>query len=465
MTVKIALLGFGTVASGVPFLLKENGGKINQSAHSDIKVAKVLVKDEDEKNRLLAAGNDFNFVTNVDDILSDQDITIVVELMGRIEPAKTFITRALEAGKHVVTANKDLLAVHGAELLEIAQANKVALYYEAAVAGGIPILRTLANSLASDKGDGGSLVVYSPNSEGLIGATIPAFEEKYGIKVELIQAGTGELFKKLESEKEVPVADVIFGGSYTQYTTHGELFENYTSKENDNVIKEYQNTTGYSTPYTLDGSVLIVNPDLTKGMNIEGYNDLFKPELKGKIATADPANSSSAFAQLTNMLQAQGGYKDDKAWSYVKDLFTLIDGKIGSSSSSVYKVVADGEMAVGLSYEDPAVKLLNDGANIKVVYPKEGTVFLPASAAIVKKSKNMENAKKFIDFIISQEVQDTLGTTTTNRPVRKNAKTSENMKPIDKIKTLTEDYDYVIKNKSDIVKKYNEVFTDIQSKQ
>jgi len=110
-----------------------------------------LVKDEDEKNRLLAAGNDFNFVTNVDDILSDQDITIVVELMGRIEPAKTFITRALEAGKHVVTANKDLLAVHGAELLGIAKANKVALYYEAAVAGGIPILRTLANSLASDK--------------------------------------------------------------------------------------------------------------------------------------------------------------------------------------------------------------------------------------------------------------------------------------------------------------------------
>jgi len=151
MTVKIALLGFGTVASGVPFLLKENGEKINQSAHSEIEVAKVLVKDEDEKNRLLTAGNDFNFVTNVDDILSDQDITIVVELMGRIEPAKTFITRALEAGKHVVTANKDLLAVHGAELLEIAKTNKVALYYEAAVAGGIPILRTLANSLASDK--------------------------------------------------------------------------------------------------------------------------------------------------------------------------------------------------------------------------------------------------------------------------------------------------------------------------
>ena len=123
MSIKIALLGFGTVASGVPFLLKENGEKIVQAAHSEIEVAKVLVKDDAEKERLLAAGNDYNFVTNVDEILNDSEIAIVVELMGRIEPAKTFITRALEAGKHVVTANKDLLAVHGSELLDIAKKN------------------------------------------------------------------------------------------------------------------------------------------------------------------------------------------------------------------------------------------------------------------------------------------------------------------------------------------------------
>lgn len=151
MSVKIALLGFGTVASGVPFLLKENGDKIFQAAQSEIEVAKVLVKDEEEKARLLAAGNDFNFVTNIDQIIEDAEVSIVVELMGRIEPAKNFITRALQAGKHVVTANKDLLAVHGAELIAIAKEHGVALYYEAAVAGGIPILRTLVNSLAADK--------------------------------------------------------------------------------------------------------------------------------------------------------------------------------------------------------------------------------------------------------------------------------------------------------------------------
>lgn len=314
-----------------------------------------------------------------------------------------------------------------------------------------------------EKAESDKLVIYSPNSEGLISATIPAFEEKYGIKVDLIQAGTGELFKKIESEKDAPVADVIFGGSYTQYAKHPELFEPYVSSENDNVVADYRNTTGYSTPYTLDGSVLIVNPDLTKGMKIEGYSDLLKPELKGKIATADPANSSSAFAQLTNMLQAEGGYDSESGWKYVEDLFGLIDGKISSSSSNVYKTVADGEMAVGLSYEDPAVKLKNDGANIDIIYPKEGSVFLPASSAIIKNAKNMENAKKFIDFTISQEVQDTLGTQTTNRPVRQNAKTSENMKPLADIKTLVEDYKYVIDHKSEIVDHYNQIFVNSQS--
>ena len=151
MSIKIALLGFGTVASGVPFLLKENDSKITEAAHDTIEIAKVLVKDDEEKNRLLAAGNDYNFVTNVDEILSDDSIDIVVELMGRIEPARTFITKAFEAGKNVVSANKDLIATHGKELIALAKDKGVAFYYEAAVAGGIPILRTLANSLTSDK--------------------------------------------------------------------------------------------------------------------------------------------------------------------------------------------------------------------------------------------------------------------------------------------------------------------------
>jgi len=316
---------------------------------------------------------------------------------------------------------------------------------------------------AEEGGDSKSLIIYSPNSEGLIASTIPAFEAEYGIKVDLIQAGTGELFTKMNSEANNPVADVMFGGAYSTFTQNENLFEPYTSPNNDNVLEDYQNKTGYITPYVLDGSVLIVNNNLLGDMTIEGYEDLLNPELKGKIATADPASSSSAFAQLTNMLLAMGGYEDEGAWDYVKELFTNIDGKIASGSSNVYKSVADGELVVGLTYEDPSVALLNSGADVSIVYPKEGTVFLPAGSAIIKGAKNMDNAKLFIDFIISQEIQDVYGTETTNRPVLKEVQTSETMTPMDEINTIQEDIDYVREHKDEMVERYKTIFAEIES--
>lgn len=307
------------------------------------------------------------------------------------------------------------------------------------------------------------LVVYSPNSEGLINSTIPAFEEKYGITVELIQAGTGELFKKLQTEASNPVADVMFGGAFSTFTQNEDIFEPYTSQNDGLVMEEYRNTTGYITPYVLDGSVLIYNKSLIGDIEINGYADLLNPELKGKIATADPAASSSAFAQLTNMLLAMGGYEDDAAWEYVKELFVNVDGKIASGSSAVYKSVADGEMVVGLTYEDPTAALVKDGADIQIVYPEEGTVFLPAGSAIVKNAKNMDNAKLFIDFITSKEVQDVYGTQTTNRPVLADVEMSDAMLPMGDIKQITEDIPYITENKPAMVERFKELFAEIES--
>ena len=319
------------------------------------------------------------------------------------------------------------------------------------------------SSSNNGNGDSKTLVVYSPNSEGLINATIPAFEEKYGITVELIQEGTGELFKKLQSEASNPVADVIFGGAFSTYTQNEDLFEPYVSENDGNVVEDYRNTTGYITPYTLDGSVLLYNKDLIGDITLEGYADLLNEDLRGKISTADPSASSSAFAQLTNMLLAMGGYEDDASWQYVEDLFDLIDGKIASGSSNVYKSVADGEMVVGLTYEDPSVDLINSGANVEIVYPKEGTVYLPAGSAVIKNAKNMDNAKLFIDFIISQEIQDVYGTQTTNRPVLESVQVSDGMKPLSEINTIVEDIDYVSEHKEEIVEKYKQIFAALES--
>ncbi|MGL4382302.1 MAG: ABC transporter substrate-binding protein [Bacilli bacterium] len=317
---------------------------------------------------------------------------------------------------------------------------------------------------SSTKKDSSSekLVVYTPNSEGLLNAVIPSFEEETGIKVEIISAGTGELFKRLDSEKADPYADVIWGGSYALYANNIALFEEYTSKENDNVIEAYQNKTGYISPFTVDGSVIIINKTLTKDIKIEGYEDLLNPLLKGKIASADPANSSSAFAQLTNILLAMGGYENDKSWDYVSKLVVQLDGKIASGSSSVYKSVADGEMSVGLSYEDPSAALLRDGADVALVFPKEGAVFLPAGMSIVKGAKNDANAQKFIDFVLSKETQNSMGMNTTNRPVRSDATLGDYMSNLDNINVIEEDMKYVEENRDSIIKKYLDIFESLQ---
>ncbi|QDK71264.1 homoserine dehydrogenase [Lactococcus protaetiae] len=151
MTINIALLGFGTVGSGLPELLLENQQKLEMILEKKIVISKVLLRNQEAIEQARANGFDYPFVLSMNEILQDDSISIVVELMGRLEPARTYISQALSAGKNVVTANKDLLAIHGTELRALAKENHVALYYEAAVAGGIPILRTLANSYASDK--------------------------------------------------------------------------------------------------------------------------------------------------------------------------------------------------------------------------------------------------------------------------------------------------------------------------
>jgi len=312
----------------------------------------------------------------------------------------------------------------------------------------------------SDSGSSNKLVIYSPNSEEIIKTIIPMFEKKTGITVELVTAGTGEIVKRLQSEKKNPYADVMFGGSMAGYREHADLYEPYVSPEDANLIEGHRNKTGFATPFVSDGSVLLVNKNLIGDIKIEGYEDLLNPKLKGKIASADPASSSSAFAQLTNMLKAMGGdYENQKGWDYVSKLIENLDGKIASGSGAVHKSVADGEYIVGLTYEDPSNTYVRNGAPVEVVYPKEGAVFLDAASAIIKDAPHMENAKKFIDFILSKEAQDAFGTQLTNRPLRKDTQLGDYMTPLDKINMIDEDTDYVSAHKSEIVERYISVFT------
>jgi len=309
----------------------------------------------------------------------------------------------------------------------------------------------------------GKLVIYSPNSEDIINTIIPMFEKETGIKVELISAGTGELIKRIESEKDNPYADVMFGGSKAQALGYPDLFEEYVSPEDDNIMEGHKNESGYVSPYIADGSVLLVNTDLIGDIEINSYEDLLNPELKGKIAAADPGSSSSAFAQLTNMLLAMGGdYESQEGWDYVAALVENLDGKVASGSGAVHKGVADGEYVVGLTYEDPSAGYVRDGAPVEIVYPEEGAVFLGAAMQIVKGAENMDEAKQFIDFVLSKEAQDAFGTELTNRPLREDADLGDHMTPMEDIHQIYEDEEYVSENRDELIEKYIDIFTEVQ---
>jgi iron(III) transport system substrate-binding protein len=302
------------------------------------------------------------------------------------------------------------------------------------------------------------LVVYSPNSEGLLNSTIPVFEEMYGVEVEVISAGTGELIKRLQGEKNNPYCDVMYGGNYATYLINKDLFQDYVSPNEKNVMDSYKNKLGFSTTYVLDGSVLLVNKNLIGDIEIKGYKDLLNPELKGKIISANPTLSSSAYAHLTNMLNAMGNgdYMTEEAWKYVEELYAntiVID-----SSSAVWKGVRDGEYTVGLSYEDPAVTLVRDGADVEVVYMEEGVVFLPATSAVIKGAKNLLNAQRFIDLILSEEIQNAFGTQLTNRPVMTNVKTPDYMTPFLEINVIEEDQQFTYEHKQEILDRWTAIF-------
>ncbi|WP_163655069.1 homoserine dehydrogenase [Listeria sp. PSOL-1] len=147
---QVGVLGFGTVGSGVVHILEEHKSKISQVTGYEIAIKTVLVRDLEKKRRHETTGS-IKLTTDPDEVLEDPEIGVVVEVMGSITTAREYILRALKAGKQVVTANKDLIALHGDELVTAAQENQCDLFYEASVAGGVPILRTIVNSLAADK--------------------------------------------------------------------------------------------------------------------------------------------------------------------------------------------------------------------------------------------------------------------------------------------------------------------------
>jgi homoserine dehydrogenase len=145
----VGLLGFGNVGTGFAAILEENRKIIENTLGCSVIVKKILVRDPG-KYRDTVIPEEL-FTADADEILTDPEIHIIVELIGGIQPACDYIKKALENGKHVVTANKAVIALYGKELFELADKNHVSIRFEGSVGGGIPIISSLTKSLAANE--------------------------------------------------------------------------------------------------------------------------------------------------------------------------------------------------------------------------------------------------------------------------------------------------------------------------
>lgn len=305
--------------------------------------------------------------------------------------------------------------------------------------------------------DSKRVTVYSPHPADPLNAGIKEFQEKTGITVDLVAAGTGELLKRIEAESANPLCDVFWGGGADSLAAYTEYFEPFVPEDIDNIDKNYVDPNNMWTGESPLPMVIMYNKKLVAENDVpKGWGDLIDPKFKGQIAYADPAKSGSSYTILCTILTAFG--KDDgKGWEFIEKLVANLDGKILGSSGDVYKKVADGEYAVGLTLEKEAIKYVQAGADVGIVYPSEGTSAVPDGIALVKGSKNRENAEIFLNFVLSKECQGMMAADFGRRPVRLDTNPPEGLPPMSEIPMVDYDFEWASSQKEEIMNKWKEV--------
>lgn len=320
---------------------------------------------------------------------------------------------------------------------------------------GISSLSVTAFAADDSLEDTGKLTLYYSNSTEWADPIIQEFEDQTGIEVSLVQDGTSSLFARIKAEAGNPQADVVWGGVIDTYRANQDLLQEYTSSEVDYLKPEAVDPNGYYTGFDMGPMVMIYNTELVPEDEAPTkWSDLLDEKYKGQIACADPTSSSSSFACIMSIILAYGT-EDGKGYDFVEDLVHNLDGKVLSSSSGVYKGVSDGEYMVGLTYEEAALRYIESGANIQVVYPEEGTSSSPSGVAVIKDCQNPKSAQMFIDYLSGKEVQSQLGDLY-RRSVRTDVEDPETMKAWDEINFVDMDIDWTSSHTEEFNEKWND---------
>lgn len=303
-----------------------------------------------------------------------------------------------------------------------------------------------------------TLIMYSSLPEGEIPSYVEAFKEDTGIQIEYVRQSAGEVLSRLQVEKSNPQASIWFGGPADTYIAAAKagVLEPYKSEELKNIPENYIDKEGNWSPIYVGAMAFACDSEWFKKQGLEypkSWEDLLKPEFEGQISMAHPGSSGTAYTILSTIVQMKG---QEEAWAYFNKLNKNIR-QYTKSGSAPPKNVALGEAAIGISFSHDCLKPTVEGYPIELSFPADGTGYEIGAVAIVKGAKEEENAKKFIDWILSEKGQKVYTTNNSFRlPINKNVEPPQGAVKISDLAVIDYDFEWAGDNRKELIKLFTE---------
>lgn len=287
-------------------------------------------------------------------------------------------------------------------------------------AGGLAAPRAMAQAQR--------VVVYAAAKSAAVDELSARFTRETGIRVEVVKAGSGDIIRRVKAESAAPKGDVIWSIGAEQLEASTELLEPFTPEEAAAIAAPYRNSARWA-PFSGIVVAFAVNTDELKPAQYpRSWTDLTQPRFKGKISSARPDSSGSAFQQLGTVLAAHG----DAGWDLYKRI--MDNTVLNASSGAVCRLVNDGEALVGLTLEDNALDYVRGGGPVAVVYPEDGTSTVADGMGLVRGGPNPANGRRFLNWLLSKPIQEYVVKEMARRPVRSDV--ASEGKPLDQIKLV-----------------------------
>lgn len=323
------------------------------------------------------------------------------------------------------------------------------------------LVSTVAAEGLSDKnGKSNSFSAYMAYQEDEVKFLFDEFTKDTGIQVHFVRLSAGEVFTRMQAEKENPRVNLVQMSIDTIAAAAKEgLIESFTPSNIQELPKELQDPNGSWIAHSISVLCFASNEKWVKENNIvlpKSWDDLLKPEFKGNISVAHPGTSGVAYAWLSGLVSLMG---ENQALAYMKKLDkSIVQYTKGGAAPA--RMAGLGEAGVGLCWSSDAINTINSGYSLLITYPKEGSPYEITGLGLIKNgpSADAENAKRFIEWAIGKKGQELFGNTFNRLPVNKNAALTNDATPFAELNTIKVDRKFASENRSRLIQRFvNEV--------